>query len=143
MISNQLGRRNLNPNQIAYLRGKRYECEKKIWGGDRKSEEVKKSKPHNEELINSKDNSTSSRVAKDCGVGSSTIERNARFSKVVDVLPKDVKDNVLIGNEKITHREVETILKMDKPTQKRFIKEVEQGTPIKEAIQEGQEQISV
>lgn len=29
-IPNQLGRRNLNPNQIAYLRGKRYEVEKKI-----------------------------------------------------------------------------------------------------------------
>lgn len=28
-------RRNLNPNQIAYLRGKRYEVEKKLWGGDR------------------------------------------------------------------------------------------------------------
>ena len=33
IIENQLGRRNLNSNQIAYLRGKRYEMEKKIWGG--------------------------------------------------------------------------------------------------------------
>ena len=30
IISNQLGRRNLNPNQIAYLRGRRYENEKKL-----------------------------------------------------------------------------------------------------------------
>lgn len=40
-ISNQLGRRNLNPNQIAYLRGKRYEVEKKLWGAPIGNENAK------------------------------------------------------------------------------------------------------
>ncbi|MGD9732561.1 MAG: hypothetical protein AB7U45_10305 [Desulfamplus sp.] len=38
MSNNQLGRRNITMQQISYLRGKKYEAEKKIHGGDRKSE---------------------------------------------------------------------------------------------------------
>src|SRR5262245_45035269 len=43
MIANQLGRRNLSPHNIHYLRGKQYELQKKLrrGGGDRKSEAAK------------------------------------------------------------------------------------------------------
>ena len=37
IINNQLGRRNLHPDQASYLRGKRYNGEKQDKGGDRKS----------------------------------------------------------------------------------------------------------
>src|SRR5262245_32376885 len=50
MIDNQLGRRNLTPNQVRYYRGKQYELKKKVsrGGGDRKSAEAHHQKPHNE-----------------------------------------------------------------------------------------------
>lgn len=133
MIANQLGRRNLNPNQIAYLRGKRYETEKKIWGGDRKSDEFEKSSYQSDNLIPDPAK-TNENLAKEYGVASSTISRSANFAKVVDILPTETKNIVLSGAEKISHADTSTILKMDKTTQKKFLKEVESGTPIKEAI---------
>lgn len=130
IISNQLGRRNLNPNQIAYLRGKRFESEKKIVGGDKKSEEYKKSIAQNGPL----NGDTAQRIADEYGIGRNTVKRAEKFAKVVDLLPEEARKNILSGNESIKQKESETILKMDKPTQKKFIKEVESGTPIKEAV---------
>jgi hypothetical protein len=43
-------RRNLNPNQIAYLKGKRYETEKKIWGGDRGNQYTNEATYQNDKL---------------------------------------------------------------------------------------------
>ena len=131
IISNQLGRRNLNPNQIAYLRGKRYETEKVIStfkgnqyvnsGGTQLGNHQKQPK-------------TGEILAKEYNVGKSTISRNSMFSQVVDILPEKAKQDVLGGNEAISHSDTSYILKFDKPTQKKFIKEVESGTPIKEAV---------
>lgn len=130
IISNQLGRRNLNPNQIAYLRGKRYETEKKIWGGDRKSGDFESSRGQSEPL----NKKTYDVIAEEYSVSPSTIKRNANFAKVVDILPEEVKHDVLSGEEKISRTMTDVILDFDKPTQKKFIKEVESGTPIKEAV---------
>lgn len=130
IISNQLGRRNLNPNQIAYLRGKRFESEKKIIGGDNKSAEYKKSIAQNEPL----NGDTAQRIADEYGIGRNTVKRAEKFAKVVDLLPEEARKNILGGNESIKQKESEAILKFDKPTQKKFIKEVESGTPIKEAV---------
>ena len=43
ICKNQLGRRNLTPEQKYYLMGKQYEAEKAAHGGDRKSSDAKKS----------------------------------------------------------------------------------------------------
>jgi hypothetical protein len=103
------------------LRGKRYETEKKIWGGDRHSEEFKSSSLPNANL---KDNPKTSEVlGSEYGVHKSTIIRNANFAKVIDILPEEVKHDVLSGEEKISRTMTDTILDFDKPTQKKFIKE--------------------
>jgi hypothetical protein len=108
-------------NQIAYLRGKRYETEKKIWGGDRHSEEFKSSSLPNANL---KDKTKTSEVlGSEYGVHKSTIIRNANFAKVIDILPEEVKNDVLSGEEKISRTMTDAILDFDKPTQKKFIKE--------------------
>ena len=133
IISNQLGRRNLNPNQIAYLRGKRYEMEKKIWGGDRKSDEFEKSSSQSGNLIPDPAK-TNENLAKEYGVGKSTISRNSIYARAVDTLPDEVKQSVLSGSDTVSHESANTILKFDTPTQKKFLKEVESGTPIKEAV---------
>ena len=50
ICKNQLGRRNLTPQQKKYLIGQRYKAEKEMHGGDRKSENVK-STDQNDPLI--------------------------------------------------------------------------------------------
>lgn len=120
------------PNQIAYLRGKRYETEKKIQGGTGANQYSKEQSRQSDDSADL--SKTTERIAKEYGVGTATIERNARFTKVVDILPEPVKQGILSGEQKISHADTSTIIKMDKPTQKKFIKEVESGTPIKEAV---------
>lgn len=135
IIENQLGRRNLNPNQIAYLRGKRYECEKKIVSNEKGVNQY--SKEVDSTIRNQPDSNTvekpltRDRVAKEYGVSGSTISDNLAFSNVVDMLPDKSKNDVLSGKDKIPRDDARVILKMPKPIQKQFIKEVEKGTPIK------------
>jgi len=133
IISNQLGRRNLNPNQIAYLRGKRYENEKKIvsnaGGVNQYTVEVNAQVGHQP-----KNNSTAKIIANEYGVGYNTIRRNEHFAKTVDILPENVKEDVLANKTSISQTDAYAITKFDKPTQKKFLKEVESGTPIKEAV---------
>ena len=114
-----MDRRNLNPNQIAYLRGKRFESEKKIIGGDKKSAEYKKSIAQNGPL----NGDTAQRIADEYGIGRNTVKRAEKFAKVVDLLPEEARKNILGGNESIKQKESEAILKFDKPTQKKFLKE--------------------
>lgn len=131
MIANQLGRRNLNPNQIAYLRGKRYENEKKMQGapiGNRNAEKQSGNIYHFEKPKTSED------LASEYGVSEKTIRNNAIFAKAVDCLPREKKQSVLSGEEPMYMEEARIVAKMEKPIQKKFLKEVEQGTPIKEAI---------
>jgi len=75
--ANQLGRRNLKPEQMSLLRGRRYNRRKKQHGGDRKSE----SSPHCADLIK-----TSERLAKEHGVSRATIERDGQYAEAVDRL---------------------------------------------------------
>lgn len=128
IISNQLGRRNLTDAQKEYLIGKRYETEKKI-----STDNLKKGDylPSGQNVHSDK---TSEIIAQEYGINERTVRRIGEFAKVVDILPSEVKQDVLSGAEKITRNDVSTINKMPKPTQKKFLKEVESGTPIKEAV---------
>ncbi|MEA4822069.1 MAG: hypothetical protein VB122_07610 [Erysipelotrichales bacterium] len=114
------------------MRGKRYETEKKIWGGDRGNQYTKEASRQNDDLA--KPPKTRVLLADEYGVGTATIERNARFAKVVDILPEGIKQEVLSGKENIIRIDTDAIARMDKPTQKKFLKEIESGTPIKEAV---------
>ena len=82
IISNQLGRRNLNPNQIAYLRGKRYETEKVI-SAFKGNQYVDSGGLPNANHRNNQPK-TSEVLGSEYGVHKSTIIRNANFAKVVD-----------------------------------------------------------
>lgn len=80
IINNQLGRRNLHPDQASYLRGKRYNGEKQAHGADRKSEQAK-SRSQNDFLIKTYD-----RLATEYQVGPKTIQRDGQFAEAVDKL---------------------------------------------------------
>ena len=76
IINNQLGRRNLHPDQASYLRGKRYNAEKQDKGGDRKSID------QNDPLIES----TADRLATEYKVSAPTIKRDGNYAAAVDTL---------------------------------------------------------
>jgi N6-adenosine-specific RNA methylase IME4 len=72
--ANQLGRRNLTPDQAALLRGRRYNRLKKQHGGDRRSS------PQNEDL----NGKTAARLALEHGVSRQTIERDGQFAAAIE-----------------------------------------------------------
>lgn len=97
IIHNQLGRRNLNPDEASYLRGKLYNAQKADKGGDRKSDETEKSKVQNEPLI-----STAAKVAEETGVSESTIKRDAKKAEALDKFPSAARDGIRAGTIKAT-----------------------------------------
>ena len=72
---NQLGRRNLTPDQMSMLRGRRYNRLKKSHGGDRKSSR------QNDDL---KSTRTVEQLAEEHGVSPKTIERDGQFVEAVE-----------------------------------------------------------
>ena len=70
---NQLGRRNLTPDQFRYYLGRRYNRQKKTHGGDRKS------KGQNVQLI-----STAEKLASEYAVAERTVRRAGTFAAEVD-----------------------------------------------------------
>ena len=86
IIANQLGRRNLTPEQKSYLRGKRYNLEKQSQGGDHKS------KSKNDTLMREK-------LAEEYVVSPATITNDGQFATAVDTLEaqvrQDIRDTIL------------------------------------------------
>lgn len=76
IIDNQLGRRNLHPDQASYLRGKRYNGEKQGKGGDRKSIDQNDLLPE----------PTADRLAAEYKVSAPTIKRDGQYAAAVDKL---------------------------------------------------------
>jgi len=112
MIKNQLARRNLTADQKRYLIGKQYLLEKKMWGGDRKSN------PHNGDL------KTSEKIANEHKVSKNTVERAAKYTESVDKLHEDGLDReeVLSGNLEATQKIIDKLGNLDTNDRKEIIK---------------------
>ena len=105
ICKNQLGRRNLTPEQKKYLIGKQYEAEKCAKGGDRKSLAAQ-STGQNGPLID--EHPTRKRIASENGVNDSFVKRAEQFSKGVDAAEEAVpgtRQKVLSGEVKPTAAE--------------------------------------
>lgn len=74
IINNQLGRRNLTPNELSYFRGLRYREEKQSHGGARKPS------TQNDDL------KTSESLAKEFGVSAPTIQRDEKYAEALDAV---------------------------------------------------------
>ena len=81
MDANQLGRRNITPDQFTLLLGRRYNRAKKAHGGDRKSDE---SRDQFEPL------KTADRLAAEHGVSPATVKRAGQFAEAVEAVEKAV-----------------------------------------------------
>jgi hypothetical protein len=84
MIATQLGRRNLTPGQKSYLRGKRYNLEKRQDGG------------HGDQKSGDQNDlpTTAQRLGEEYGVGEATIKRDAAFANAVDTLEDQVRADI-------------------------------------------------
>ena len=81
IINNQLGRRNLHPDQASYLRGKRYNGEKASVGGDR-GNQYTVAKDQNDPLPES----TADRLATEYKVSAPTVKRDGNYAAAIDTL---------------------------------------------------------
>ena len=113
ICKNQLGRRNLTPQQKKYLIGQRYEAEKMAHGGDRKSAAVK-STGQIDPLIDS--HATRLRIAQETGTSDSYVKRAEHFAKGVDAAEEalpGIKQEILTGAIKPTETAVAAVAKAE------------------------------
>ena len=123
ICANQNARRNITPEQKAYLVGKRMEAEKSKLGGNRKS------KPHDEALIEEK-GKTSARIAKEIGVARATVERAAQYARAVDTLAADsptIKRKILSGEIKLPRATIVEIAAKPEAERKAAVDRMERG----------------
>ncbi|WP_271783318.1 hypothetical protein [Aquimarina algiphila] len=105
MLNNQLGRRNLNPDQLSYYRGLKYCMTKKNKGGY--------------ENVSSKgqiDLSTSKLLSKEFNVSESTIKRDEKYSMALNLIsetnPK-LKLQILMGEIKMKKSDLAILLQAE------------------------------
>ena len=98
MLNNQLGRRNLNPDQLSYYRGLKYISLKKKKGGF----ENVKSKGQNEL-------STAESLSQEFNVSESTIKRDAKYAEGLEVITKSnpsLRNKILTGEAKFKKSDI-------------------------------------
>lgn len=103
IIEKNLHRRQLTPDQISYLRGKVYQCEKKGIGAPSQNQNASRNNGDILTPLNSDENRTREKVAKKFGVSSKTIQRDACFSTAVDKIQEAVPQAArkILAKEKI------------------------------------------
>ena len=113
ICKNQLGRRNLTPQQKKYLIGQRYEAEKMANGGDRKSDQAK-SVVQIEPLISP--HVTRAHIANDTNTSESYVMRAGWYAQGVDAAEEalpGIKQEILTGTIKPTASAVAAVAKAD------------------------------
>ena len=116
ICKNQLGRRNLTPQQFKYLVGQRYEAEKQSKGiefqGNQYTSQDRSGLGQNDP--DQKLHGTRSRIAKETQTSDSYVRRAAHFAKGVDAAEEAVpgiKQEILSGSIKPTEKAVAAIAK--------------------------------
>ncbi len=135
MIDNQLGRRNLIPEQASYLRGLRYNTEKQEKGKYTREDHKGQNVPY--DLVDSKDNistenvelihkgqndpyesipkkeSTSARLSKQYNVSEKTIKRDAEFAEGLNLLSPELKKDILSGRVKAKKSDIQQLTQLE------------------------------
>ena len=116
ICKNQLGRRNLTPQQFKYLVGQRYEAEKQSKGiefqGNQYTSQDRSGLGQNDP--DQKSHGTRSRIAKETQTSDSYVRRAAHFAKGVDAAEETepgIKQEILSGSIKPTEKAVVAIAK--------------------------------
>lgn len=115
MIDNQLGRRNLIPEQASYLRGIRYNAEKLEKGKYVRDEHKGQNVPYASEV---KKESTSLKLAKQYNVSEKTIKRDAEFAEGLNLLDPSLKKDILSGKVKARKSEIQQLAQISEVPEK-------------------------
>ena len=133
IIENQVGRRNLTPMQLSYLRGMHYLADMKSRGGDRKSDEAK-SKSQNATLISG---STSKQLSDKYNVSRDTILRDRKLAesliKIGEISP-EAKMKILSEEMPINKSKLEALSSAPPEMLKTVATEIEEGTYNRRAL---------
>jgi hypothetical protein len=129
VVNNQLGRRNLTPEALAYLRGKLYNTRKKQ--GART------------DLTSGRSDQRSTlaeRLAAKHQVGERTIRRDAEFATQLDHLGEMygsvIKNAVLTRDAKMTRAEVARAVALDAATRDRILARIQRGETAVDVVRE-------
>ena len=114
ICKNQLGRRNLSPEQKRYLLGKQYEAEKKaakIFRGNQYTLAKKSGGTHDDNHHSGK--KTCDRIAEENGVSSASVLRASHYTRGIDIadnLSPGIKQKVFSGEVKFTNEEMSKLV---------------------------------
>jgi hypothetical protein len=121
MIVNQIGRRNLAPEALAYLRGKLYREEKK------QGARTDLTSTQSEE----KSETTAERLAEQFKVSRATVERDGKFSEQLDELAEDLgedfRQQVLGRDTRFTRKDIAELLGLDPEDRRSIISSIDSG----------------
>lgn len=101
ICKNQLGRRNLTPEQKTYLAGKQYEAEKKSSGGQTDNKNAQKRGDQSGQLVPRE--KTRQRIARETGTSEGYVQRAEIYARGIDQAEKvspGFRDSVLSGEIK-------------------------------------------
>ena len=127
IIDNQLGRRNLTPNDRSYLIGKRYRAEKK-----NEKENLKKGKTP---LVSPKGQNvpsgdTSERIGEEVGKSGKQVKRDAAYSESLDTIEANLGTDAKKEAKTLPKKKVEEIAKQPAEKQQAaFDRAMGRGTP--------------
>ncbi len=108
---NQLGRRNLTPDQKRYLIGKQYEAEKAAHGGNHGNQHTVLAKCQTGTLPKQFD--TAERIAKENGIGRRSVFRAESYAKAVDIADEvepGIRSDLLAGEIKATEKDIRELV---------------------------------
>ena len=140
ICKNQLGRRNLTPEQKKYLIGKQYEAEKMKLGGDhgnhRGANGTFSPNPQNGNLGGNR--ITCKKIATENGISKNTVLRAEQFSKGVDAAENAVpgtRQKVLSGEVKPTAAEIASVARAPPEERPALVAEICKPKPPKSPAQ--------
>jgi N6-adenosine-specific RNA methylase IME4 len=123
IIRNLLGRRNLTPEQRAYLIGKQYQERKRAQGGTGANQYTREQTPQSE--------GTAQKIAAENKVSRATVERAAQFARAVDTIAanvgEEVREKILSREAPLTAKDVQKVARLEPEKQKAIIEKVLSG----------------
>jgi len=123
IIRNQLGRRNLTPEQRSYLIGKQYQERKRAQGGTGANQYTREQTPQSE--------GTAQKIAAENKVSRATVERAAQFALAVDTIARnvgeEVREKILSREVPLTAKDVQKVVRLEPEKQKAIIEKVLSG----------------
>lgn len=105
MLNNQLGRRNLNPEQLSYFRGLKYLSLKRKQGGF-----------NNVKAKGQKIPTTAESLSVQFKVSESTIKRDAKYTEALEIIANSnpqLRNDILTGQEKFKKNDILIITQTD------------------------------